>query len=159
MTASTMARCDFCGTDVPAGEVFEPYSGAVRCRDVAACERRQLRRFDPTVLRDEDHPVPPAASTPPGAVCDACRTVTPAGLYKRMPGAWFCRDRGACEAASVETTYLTAWSDSSPDRLISSADMRAMTAAARPEVPPDPAPLDPARAAALAAQDALGRKR
>ncbi len=159
MTAATTVRCDYCGTGVPASETFRPYGAAVRCKDTAACERRALRAYDPTILADEDMPVPPATVAPPGTVCGACRTVTPAGLYDRGHGAWFCRDRAACEQASIETTYLTAWSDESPDRLVSAAGMRAAQAAAGAQIPPERTELGPAGMAALAASEALGRKR
>lgn len=160
MTAATRVRCDFCSSDVPAGETFEPYRGAIRCMDAGACERRQIRAHDPSILPDEEMPVPPAAPAAPGAVCALCGA-SEGALYERVPrsGQWMCRDQAGCEQRSVEVQYLRAWSDSSPDRLISSADMRAMTAAARPEIPPERAVLDPTEIAALAAAETLGRKR
>lgn len=162
MTAATAARCDYCHAVVPAGETFQPFPGGAynRCKDTEACERRQTRAFDPTIMPDEDMPVPPPASAPVGTACDYCRTEGPAGgLYERMRGQWFCLDRAACEQRSIGFQYLTAWSDSSPDRLISAADMWAMASSAPPQVPPERTELDPDELTALAWQEALGRKR
>lgn len=156
MTTAAMAQCDYCGTGVPTAETFQPYRGAVRCRDVGACERRQLRRYDPTLLRDEDLPVPVTGTVRPGTACAACGAVGLA-LYARMPGQWVCTDRDACQRRALED--MSAWSDSSPDRLISSADMRVLAAPASAEVAPPRRQLDPAEMAALAASEALGRKR
>lgn len=160
MTATGEARCDCCEALRPVSGLFEPYRGAVRCRDVKACERRRIQAYDPTVIPEEDLPSPPAAAAPPGTVCAVCRTDgAPGGLYERSPGVWFCRQRPACEQRAVEVQYLHAWSDQSPDRLISSAEMRATVAAASAEIPPERAAPDPDKMAVLAAQDALGRKR
>jgi len=159
-TAADLVRCDYCGADVPAGETFQPVRGGVvsRCRDVGSCERRALRAYDPTILPDEELPRPPAAGAPPGAACAVCAASGP-GLYERSPGSWFCRDRAACEQRGVEVQYLRAWGDSSPDRLITSPQMRAMNAAASPQVPAERPPPDPAVVAAHAWSDMLGRKR
>jgi hypothetical protein len=161
-TAETMVLCDYCGTSVPASQVFQPLRGGTvnRCKDAGACERRSLSAGDPTLLWDEDRPAPPPPAAPPGTACEVCRDASPAGgLYERIRGQWHCRDRAACEQRAVEVQFLHAWSDSSPDRLISSADMRAMAAAAPPEVPAARTELEPGEMAALAAADALGRKR
>lgn len=157
MTATAMARCACCETDRPAAEVFGPYPGAVRCKNVRACERRRLRAYDPTIPPDEDMPAPPAASAPPGARCAVCEA--PGGLYERGGGQWVCRDQAGCQARAVEVQFLHAWGDSSPDRLIDAAQMRAAQAAAGAEIPPERAEPGPAELAALAAADALGRKR
>jgi len=154
-----MVRCDYCGTSVPAGETFQPVRGGAvsRCRATASCERRALRAYDPTILADEDMPTAPAAGAPPRAACAACQASGP-GLYERSPGSWFCRDRSGCEQRGVEVQYLHAWSDSSPDRLITSAQMRAMNAAARPQVPADLPPASPAALAVQGWQDSMRRK-
>lgn len=159
MTAAS-AVCDYCHALVAADQVFEPFPGGPyrRCRDTAACTRRQNRAFDPTLVPDEDLPVPPAASSPPGAACAICGAPGP-GLYERLRGQWACLDRTACEARSVEALYLTAHADSSPDRLISAADMWALSSSAPPQVPPERTPLSPEEMARLAAQEAMGRKR
>jgi hypothetical protein len=161
VTASTLVRCSFCQDQRPLSDVFEPYRGAVRCRDVAACERRQIRAFDPTIPPDEDRPRPlgPQAG-PPGTACGYCRASDPpGGLHQRTPGVWFCLDRAACEQRSVDVLYLTAWSDSSPDRMISAADMRAMTSAAGAQIPPEPSRHDPDALAVEAWRSAAGRQR
>jgi hypothetical protein len=106
-------------------------------------------------------PVGEVAAAPPpavaGARCSVCATV--GNVYERSAGVFMCLDRAGCTERSVETQYLTAWSDSSPDRLISAADMWALSSSAPPQVPPERTELDPEEMARLAAQEALGRKR
>jgi hypothetical protein len=113
MTAANMVRCDYCHTAVPAAESFTPIPNGVytRCRDTKACERRQAGAYDPTIPLDEDRPVPPPIGAPPGAACASCGA-TGAGLYAPGNRAWMCRDRAGCEQRSVETQFLTAWTDS-----------------------------------------------
>jgi hypothetical protein len=137
-----VTACDYCKTQRPASEVFEPYRGAVRCRDVAGCERRQIRAFDPTVPLDEDLPTPPTVGAPPGAACAVCGAPGPR-LYERIPhsGQYVCRDRDACQQQSIEYQYLRAWGDSSPDRLITSAEMR-QVAGRPPEMVARPGSVD-----------------
>lgn len=154
MTAATLLRCACCQTSRPAAEVYErvPRSGEFFCRDTAGCRRRIASLGDP--VGEVVAAPPPAAAGARCSICDA-----PGGAYERTPGVYVCVDRAGCADRAVETQFLHAWSDSSPDRLISSADMRAMAAAARPEVPPERTQLAPGEMAALAAADALGRKR
>jgi hypothetical protein len=162
VTTQSRARCDYCAADVPAGETYAPLPGVCRCRDVKACERRQIRAFDPTLPPDEDVPRPVAEIAPPGAACEICATPDPpGGLYERIPrsGAWFCRNTAGCQQRAVDPQYLHAWSDTSPDLLITPAAMRHMAAAARPEIAPEPAPPDPAALAAEAWRVAMGRRR
>lgn len=132
--AGTLVRCDFCQDQRPAAEVFEPYRGTARCRDVGACERRQIRAFDPSIPLDEDLPRPPATGAPAGAACGICGA-SGAGLYERISGQFACRDRDRCQRQSIEFQYLRSWSDSSPDRLISSAQMRQAISDAGPAQP------------------------
>jgi hypothetical protein len=153
-TAAATVRCAVCETQRPASEVYEPVRGVgeYRCADTAACRRRVGYVGDPV---GEFIASPPAAV--PGAACAVCGAA--GGAYERTPGVYVCIDRGGCAERAVEAQYLTAWGDSSADALISPADMRAMAAAAPPEIPPERTELDPAAMAALASQDALGRKR
>lgn len=141
MTAQTSAQCDYCHATVPAGETFHPFATVTRCKDVAACERRQIRAYDPTIVPDEDRPAPPPAATPPGAVCAVCgASGTENGLYERLRGQCACLDRAACEQRAVEAQFLRSHPDSSPDQLVSSAQMRAGQAAAGAQIPPEPPP-------------------
>lgn len=137
MSAASTVQCDYCHTAVPAGETFHPFATVTRCKDVGACERRQIRAYDPTIIPDEDRPAPPPSAAPPGAVCAVCGA-SGSGLYERMRGQWYCLDRAACEQRSTEHLYLRPWSDGSPDQLVSSAQMRAGQAAAGAQIPPEP---------------------
>lgn len=156
----TTVRCDYCGTVVPADETFQPFrgGGVNRCKDAAACERRALQLNDPTILAAEDLPgAPPAV---PGARCAVCGAVDPpGGVY--AGAAYMCLDRAGCGERSVEYQCLTAWTDSGPDRLIAEAGgrLRLPASPSGPEIPPERVELDHAQMAALAAGEALGRKR
>ena len=157
MTAATTVTCASCQTPRPGAETYErvPHSGERFCTDTAGCRRRMAAIGDPV---GEITPAPPPAVT--GAMCSICGvTDPPGGAYERLRGQYACIDRAGCGERAVEYQYLHSWSDQSPDRLISAADMRAMAAAASPQVPPEPTVLSPDQMAALAAQDALGRKR
>jgi hypothetical protein len=132
-----------------------PRSGEWFCRDTTGCRRRIASLGDP--VGEIAAEPPPAVS---GAACSICAAVNPpGGVYERSRGVFACLDRPGCQERSVETQYLTAWSDSSPDRLISAADMWAMSSSAPPQVPPERTELDPEEMARLAAQEAMGRKR
>lgn len=160
--ALVTARCDYCGAERPAAELYAPVpNGAVlRCRDVPACERRQIRAFDPAILPDEDMPRPPATGAPAGAACAVCGASGP-DLYEHNPagGQWMCRGTAGCQQRGVDRQFLTAWSDTSPDRLISAAQMRAMVAAAPPEVAAERPPASAEDLHAEAWRSAMGRRR
>lgn len=154
-----MARCDYCSTAVPADEVYQPFRhGAVnRCRDAAACEQRALMLHDPTILRAEDRPVPPPLGAPPGAACGYCGAT--GGLYSSGV-AWMCADRAGCTQRGVEAQFLSAWTDSGPDRWIAeSGGHLRLPASPPPQVVAEQAELTPAEREGLAASEALGRKR
>jgi hypothetical protein len=92
-------------------------------------------------------------------MCSICGvTDPPGGAYERLRGQYACIDRAGCGERAVEYQYLHSWSDQSPDRLISAADMRALGAAAGAQVPPEPSVLGAAETAALRASNELGRK-
>jgi hypothetical protein len=157
VTAATAVRCACCQTQRPAAEVYErvPRSGEFFCKDTAGCRRRIASLGDPV---GEIAAEPPPAVA--GAACSICAAAEPpGGVYERSGGVFACLDRPGCQERSVETQYLTAWSDGGADRMISPADMRAMAAAAPPQVPPERTELDPEEMARMAAQEALGRKR
>jgi hypothetical protein len=153
MTMASLARCDYCGETLPVNETFHPVPSITRCRDVADCDQRQIRRYDPTLQDDWARPSTPAAA-PAGARCANCGT---AGDLYNGGNAYFCRDRAGCELRAKQD--MSAWSDESPDRLIAAADMMRLSQLAGAQIPPAPTVLDPAEMAALAAQEALGRKR
>ncbi|WP_300611070.1 hypothetical protein [Trebonia sp.] len=158
MTAAAVetARCACCEDVRPVAGLYSPYAGVLRCRDLAACERRKILTFDPTLmLRPDEDPVPPPPSAPAGTVCAAC--ATPGDLYNRGTG-WFHRDRAVCERALAEDYAPQAPDAWDPSLQITSADMRAMTAAARPEAGAAPVPLSHEEIAARAVVDALGRR-
>ena len=159
MTAASLAQCSYCHATLPASDTFEPYLGAIRCRDVAACERRQIRAFDPTITPDEDRPVPPAATAPAGTACAACRApAAPGELYDRGGGQWFHRDRAACEREQAYDLAPQTPDDWDPSLEITPSQMRALVSAGGAQIPPEPTVLTPAEIAALAAQEALARK-
>lgn len=152
---ATLVRCDFCQDQRPASETFAPYFGANRCRDVPACSRRQVTLNDPTIS-DWDRPSPPP-SAPPGARCAACGA---AGDLYNGGNAYFCRDRAGC--VQREAADLSPCRDGGPDAVIAAAGSRGtlrLPAPHPPQVPPERTELDPDRMAALAASEALGRKR
>ena len=139
MTAASLAQCSYCHATLPASDTFEPYLGAIRCRDVAACERRQIRAFDPTITPDEDRPVPPAATAPAGTACAACRApAAPGELYDRGNGQWFHRDRAACERAQAYDLAPQAPDDWDPSLEITPAQNRALVSAGGAQIPPGP---------------------
>lgn len=155
MTAQAAARCDSCGAVREASQLYAPYIGVLRCRDVAGCERRQLRAFDPTILPDEDMPRAPTA-TGTCAVCQAPSSV--AELYQRIPGGstWICRDRTVCDLRTV--MGMAPVREDFADDLIPSAEMRAMQAAAPAVIPAErPAPSQD-ELNAEAWRTAMGRK-
>lgn len=156
-TAAALVRCDYCETDVPAAETYRPFPhGPVnRCKDAAACARRQLTLNDPTVSDwDRPSPAPPAL---PGARCAACGATD--GLYDRG-GAYFCRDGAGC--VQREAADLSPRRDGGPDAAIAAGGdggTLRLPAPHPPEVPPARAELDPGEMESMAAQDELGRKR
>jgi hypothetical protein len=158
MTAASMRRCDYCHTTVPADQAFTPVFGGVysRCKDERACNRRQTRAYDPTILADEDMPVRlPAVS---GATCSLCRTFDPPGGADALAAGYACRDRAGCEQR--QGLDLAPWTDSSPDQLIAQSGGHLRMPASPPAVVPAVQPeLSHDEIAALAAADALGRKR
>ena len=150
-----MLTCACCQAPRPAAEVFErvPRSGEFFCKDTGGCRKRMASLGDPV---GEIAAAPPPAVA--GARCSVCATV--GGVYERTPGVYVCLDRAGCADRAVEAQYLTAWTDGSPDRVISAAGGRLRLPAPHPpEVPPVRTELDPAEMESLAAQDALGRRR
>lgn len=158
MTAAVTVVCACCQTRRPAAETYErvPFSGERFCTDAAGCRRRMAGVGDP--VAEVGAVAVTAPSAVPGARCAVCGTVDPPGGAYARGAAYMCLDMAGCRERSVEYQYLTAWGDSSPDRLISSAEMRALQAAAPAEVPAERAPLSPEEMARLAAADDLGRK-
>jgi hypothetical protein len=155
--AGTLVRCDYCGGNVPPAETYRPFphGPVVRCRDTAACAQRQLTLNDPTIS-DWDRPSPPP-SAPAGARCAACGAAE--DLYNGGH-AYFCRSRAEC--VQREAADLSPWRDGGPDSAIATAGVGGtlrLPAPHPPEVPPERTELDPAQMAALASQEALGRKR
>ena len=155
MTAATAVTCACCQAPRPAAEVYErvPRSGEFFCRDTAGCRRRIASLGDP--VGEVAAEPPPAVA---GATCSVCATA--GNVYERTRGVFVCLDRRGCEARSVQYQSLTAWTDSSPDRVIAEAGGHLRIPAARPvEVLAEQTPLDPAELAGLAAREALGAKR
>jgi hypothetical protein len=155
VTAAVAVRCACCQAPRSGAEVFErvPRSGEFFCRDTMGCRRRIASLGDPV---GEITAAPPPAVA--GAACAVCATAS--GVYERSPGVFVCLDRAGCAERSVETQYLTAWTDGSPDRLISAAGGRLrLPASAPPEVPAARVELDLAEMRVMAAQEALGAKR
>ena len=108
MTAVETVRCDYCGTDVPAGEAYHPYGNVIRCRDESACKTRQVyagshteppRRTAATAVSDAR----------PCAICGADRP--PGGLFERSGGVAICIDRSGCDARAIDYQFLTAHGD------------------------------------------------
>jgi hypothetical protein len=153
VTAASAVRCACCHSPRPAAEVYEriPRRGEWFCRDTTGRRRRIASLGDPV---GEVAAAPPPAVA--GARCSICATA--GNVYERSPGVFMCLDRAGCSERSVEAQYLTAWSDSSPDRLISVADMWALASSAPPQVPPERTELTPEEMAVLAWQEAAGRR-
>jgi hypothetical protein len=156
-----VVTCDYCKTQRPASEVFEPYRGAVRCRDQAPCKQRQLYQGS--------HTEPPAHTGPaavsgagPCVICDA--SAPSGGLYERTPGVAICIDRAGCDARSVDVQFLTAHGEEFRTEY-TSAEMRAAAMASVPQVggtvPPDVIVANQAAASAdyAYALAASGRRR
>jgi hypothetical protein len=158
MTAPSMVRCSYCCTTVPADQTFTPVTGGTysRCKDERACTRRQDSAFDPSILADEDLPVPPPVV--PGARCAICGTVDPpGGVY--AGAAYMCLDRAGCEQRAA-VADLAPWTDFSPDQEIAHSGAHLRMPLARPVVvPAEQAPLSYEERQALAASESLGRKR
>lgn len=166
MTASErLVSCDYCATPRPAAEVYQPYPGAVRCRDQAPCKQRQLYQGS--------HTEPPAharaaavSGAGPCAICD--ETAPSGGLYERTGGVVICIDRSGCDRRAIDTQYLTAHAEEFRTEY-TSAEMRAaaMGAAAQAavqgaaDVPADVAEARQAAASADRAYSlaAAGRRR
>ena len=131
MTASErLVSCDYCATPRPAAEVYQPYPGAVRCRDQAPCKQRQVYRGS--------HTEPPAharaaavSGAGPCAICD--ETAPSGGLYERTGGVVICIDRSGCDRRAIDTQYLTAHGDDSQVEY-TSAMMRAVAMASVAQV-------------------------
>lgn len=156
MSAATTVLCSCCETPRPLAEVYEPVPGIgeYRCSDLAGCRRRLAYVGDPV-----GPPVATRAATAPGATCSVCNvTDPPGGAYQRSPGIYACLDRAGCEQRSVDFQFSHAWSDSSPDRFITSADMRATVSAAGAETPPARTELSHEQMAVRSASDDLARK-
>lgn len=132
-----VVRCDCCGTSRPVSELFAPYGGAVRCRNVRACDERRLYSGTGTL--------PPESFDPPAPVrgtCAICGTADPpGGVYQRTPGGAICLDRPGCDSRSVEHQFLTAHGDDG-QVLYTSAQMRAVALASTPEVVARPGSAD-----------------
>ena len=162
MTASGgVATCDYCATPRPAAEVYQPYPGAVRCRDQALCKQRQVYRGS--------HTEPPAharaaavSGAGPCVICDD--GAPPGGLYERTPGVAICIDRAGCDGRAIDTQYLTAHGDDGQVEY-TSAQMRAVAMASVAKldgtVPPDVIVANQAAASAdyAYALAASGRRR
>jgi hypothetical protein len=126
VTASErLVSCDYCATPRPAAEVYQPYPGAVRCRDQAPCKQRQLYQGS--------HTEPPAharaaavSGAGPCAICD--ETAPSGGLYERTGGVVICIDRSGCDRRAIDTQYLSAHGDDG-QALYTSAQMRAVAMA------------------------------
>ena len=159
MTAVSTVRCDYCETTVPADEAFKPFrAGPVnRCKDAAACGRRADALHDPTLWFHEwNRPVPPPAVS--GAKCAFCRTTSPDGGVIECGAGHACRDRVSCEQR--QGLDLAPWTDSSPDGVIEATGGRFQIPTAHPpQAGPGPAEPTHEEMAALAASEALGRKR
>jgi hypothetical protein len=155
------ARCDCCQENRPAGELYEPYPGVIRCRDIAACQGRLLfpGTGAPPFTPVRPAPVPGAG---PCAICGSAGP--PGGVYERTPGTAICRDRGGCDGRAVETQYLTAHSEEFRTAY-TSPEMRAAAVGAVAQVAADvPADVTEARQAAAKADlgyglAAAGRRR
>ena len=158
MSATAVARCARCEAVRPAGEMYTPYGAVSCCRNTVACQRRQDAASDPTLmmsveLRDAAAPAP---SAPAGTVCAACGTG--GDLYNRGTG-WFHRQAAACQRAMAEDYAPQTPDNWDPSLEITSAEMRAVVAAGRVEVGPDPVPATDAEIRAVAALEWLGRRR
>lgn len=139
MTAPGLARCDYCGETLPVNETFHPVPSITRCRDVADCDQRQIRKFDPTLLPAEHRPVPPTATAPAGTVCAVCRApAAPGELYDRGGGQWFHRDRAACEREQAFDLAPQAPDNWDPSLEITPSQMRALISAGGAQVAPEP---------------------
>ena len=113
------ARCDCCQENRPAGELYRPYAGVVRCRDQAACRRRLEGTGDGSLTPVRPAPVPCAG---PCAICGAADP--PGGMFERTRGTAICLDRPGCDTRSVESQFLTAHREEF-QTAYSSAEMRA----------------------------------
>ena len=155
-TAADLARCDYCATDRPAGELYAPMPSLLRCRDEARCRARATFAGTGTL---PDFAIPEtvvSTPAPAGTACALCGAACPgADLYERVPSSsqWFCRDRPACDHRTAMD--MAPVRENFTDFVITSAQMRHMNAAARPQVPEErPAP-DPVAMRHLAAADLL----
>jgi len=145
--AGHLVRCACCEDSRPAAELFQPYAGVDRCRDVAACQRRLLYSGTgaPPVT-----PVRPAP-VPGGGPCAICGTPDPpGGVFERTPGTAICLDRPGCDARSVESQYLVAHAEEF-QTVYTSSEMRAAAMGAAAQVPAT-VPADAAEARQAAAQ-------
>jgi hypothetical protein len=122
MTASEgLVTCDYCATPRPAAEIYQPYPGAVRCRDQAPCLQRQVYAGS--------HAAPPAharaAAVSGAGPCVICNDgAPPGGLYERTPGVAICIDRPGCDGRAIDTQFLTAHGEEFRTEY-TSAEMRA----------------------------------
>jgi len=158
--AAGMVTCSCCGVPQPAAEVYEPYPGAVRCRDTTACDERRLYMGTGLTPRASINPPAPVRGT--CAICGA--TDPPGGVYERTTGTPVCLSRADCDERAIESQYLTAHGDDG-QVIYTSSQMRAAAAASVGQVVADvPADVTEARQAAASADfgyslAAAGRRR